>query len=228
MSETNNNALQPKSASTWQMLVALGGISLISGVLIVLAYETTLPRILMNRQRAIEEAVFRVLPGSTSRATYAIEGNAVRLLQDATHTGPKIYAGYDDTGALMGIAIEAAGQGYQDVIRVLYGYAPATECSTGFTVIESKETPGLGDKIGLDPRFLANFQGLELRLDESQRSLKNAIVAVKQNSKSNPWEIDGISGATVSSKAVARIVNDSAQEILPIIRQHLRQIETQQ
>ena len=44
---------------------------------------------------------------------------------------------------------------------------------------------------------------------------------VKQGTKSNPWEIDAISGATISSKAVARMLDDSAQAVLPTIHAHL-------
>ena len=54
--------------------------------------------------------------------------------------------------------LTAAAQGYADVVRVLYGYDPACACIVGMTVLESKETPGLGDKIDTDPDFLLNFK----------------------------------------------------------------------
>ncbi len=228
MSAAPETAASNPKGDTWRMVRTLGGASLLSGFLIVFAYETTLPRILANRQRAIEEAVFRVLPGATSRATYAIEGDTLRLAGEDAGPGAKLYTGYGSDGRLVGVAIEAAGQGYQDVIRVLYGYSPDTEGTTGFTIVESKETPGLGDKIGIDPRFLANFDGLALRLDASGTALEHDVVSVKRGAKKNPWEIDGISGATVSSKAVARIVNESAKLIVPTILKHRQQIEAKQ
>lgn len=221
------SAQQPKGDS-WRMLRTLGGVSLLSGMLIVFAYETTLPRILANRRRAIEEAVFRVLPGATSCAVYLVEGDALRLSEDTTGPGAKLYAGYDGDGRLVGVAIEAAGQGYQDVIRVLYGFSPERQAATGFTVLESKETPRLGDKIFFDPNFLSNFDGLDLQLNEDGAMLRNDVVAVKHGAKKNPWEIDGISGATVSSRAVGRIVNDSAKQLAPIILKHRQQLEAKQ
>ncbi|MFN3884872.1 MAG: FMN-binding protein, partial [Rhodocyclaceae bacterium] len=39
--------------------------------------------------------------------------------------------------------------------------------------------------------------------------------------KSQPWEIDAISGATITSRAVGRAINDSAQVLLPRITPHL-------
>ncbi len=46
-------------------------------------------------------------------------------------------------------------------------------------------------------------------------------MTVKHGSKTDPWQIDAISGATISSKAVARMLNDSAQAMLPAINAHL-------
>lgn len=217
-----------RGGDTWRMLRTLLGVSLLSGMLIVLAYETTLPRILANRQRAIEEAVFRVLPGATTKATYLIEGESLKLVGEGQTPGQKLYAGYDDAGQLIGVAIESAGQGYQDIIRVLYGYSPDKQCTTGFTVVESKETPGLGDKIGFDPAFLANFDGLTLELNDDRSGLRNEVVGLKHGAKKNPWEIDGISGATISSKAVGRIVNDSASKIAPLLLKNLERIKAKQ
>ena len=217
-----------RGGDTWRMLRTLLGVSLLSGMLIVLAYETTLPRILANRQRTIEEAVFRVLPGATTKATYLIEGESLKLVGEGQTPGQKLYAGYDDAGQLIGVAIEGAGQGYQDIIRVLYGYSPDKQCTTGFTVVESKETPGLGDKIGFDPAFLANFDGLTLELNDDRSGLRNVVVGLKHGAKKNPWEIDGISGATISSKAVGRIVNDSASKIAPLLLKNLERIKAKQ
>ncbi|GMU91657.1 MAG: electron transport complex subunit G [Candidatus Hydrogenedentota bacterium] len=216
------------AGDTWRMVRTLGGVSLLSGCLIVITYQLTLPRIVANRQQLVEEAIFQVLPGATSRVTYAVESGGMKRVDGLPGPGAKMYAGYDDSGHLVGVAIEAAGQGYQDIIRVLYGYAPDRGCTTGFTVLESKETPGLGDKIAKDERFLANFNGLELKLDESQSTLRHDVVTVKQGTKSNPWEIDGISGATISSKAVGRIINDSGKRIVPLIQKNLDQIRGRQ
>ena len=39
--------------------------------------------------------------------------------------------------------------------------------------------------------------------------------AVKHGSKTNLWQIDAIAGATVTSRAVGKAINDSAQLLLP-------------
>ncbi len=63
-------------------------------------------------------------------------------------------------------------------------------------ILDSRETPGLGDKIYKDAAFVANFASL---------SVDPEIVAVKKGNKSAPNQIDAITGATISSKAVVKI-----------------------
>ncbi len=75
-----------------------------------------------------------------------------------------VYAGYDENDKLVGVAVEASGQGFADILRILYGYDPDKQKIVGFYVLESKETPGLGDKIEKDLNFLANFKALDVSL----------------------------------------------------------------
>ena len=60
-----------------------------------------------------------------------------------------VHAGYDETGRLVGLALPARAMGYQDQIHALYGYSPEQEAIVGLRVLESRETPGLGDRIDL-------------------------------------------------------------------------------
>ena len=64
--------------------------------------------------------------------------------------------------------------------------------------MESRETPGLGDKIIADPHFKANFS--ELKVDPK-------IELVKKGEKVSPNQVDAITGATISSKAVVAIIS---------------------
>ncbi|MDJ0939222.1 MAG: FMN-binding protein [Woeseiaceae bacterium] len=207
----------------WPMYRALVGIGMLCGLLIAIVYIGTAPVIAQNRAEALEAAVFRVLEGAEQRVTFvrAEDGFVV----DDEATGPAIHAGYDADGTLVGIAIEASGMGYADLITVLYGYSPAKETIVGFQVLGSMETPGLGDKIAKDPRFLANFEALDVRLDESRQALVNRVTTVKQGTKTESWQVDGITGATISSVAVGEILAASTAEWLPLIAANLSAIE---
>ncbi len=187
------------AASGPRLTATLGIISVISGVLLALTYEGTLPRIARNEARALEAAVTRVLPGAVRGEPLGDSG-----------AGAGIYAGYGADGHLVGYAIPASARGYADVIQLLYGYSPERRQIVGMTVLRSNETPGLGDKIAKDPAFQGNFVGLDA-------SEPGRIATVKSGKKEHPWEIDGISGATVSSKAVGRALKESGVEVLSLL-----------
>ena len=207
-----------------RMLRTLGLVAMLSGLLVVLTYRFTLPMIEENKRLAIERALFKVIPGAVSRQDFVITEEGIRKAQRDIE-GVTLYAGYDPDGRLKGVALEAAAAGYQDVIRILYGYDPYCECIRGIEVLKMAETPGIGDKIARDEAFQQNFTALEARADVAGRGLENAIVSVRHGTKMEPWQIDAISGATISSNAIARMLNDSAQQMVPIIQKDLADLE---
>lgn len=201
----------PSAPNSWHMLRTLGGVGALCGLLIAVVFQGTLPTIERNKAAALERAVLKVLPGAASQRP---------LVADGLPTG--LYAGYDTDGHLVGVAVEAAGQGFQDKIRLLYGYDPAAQRVVGMEVLESRETPGLGDKIMLDADFLANFSALDVRLDAAGAGLLHPVEAVKKGAKEHPWQVDGITGATISAVAVSDIIGASAARALPAIKAHLQ------
>jgi len=212
----------PAPPSALRLILTLGLISLISGFLIVLAVEATKAPIARNRREALEQAVFKALPGAASRQSFRLEGPDLVVAREGETAD--LYAGYAADGTLVGVALEAVARGYGGEIRMLYGVDPAREAIIGFTVLLSNETPGLGDKIAKDPAFLANFQNLSVALDAGESALAQPIVLVKPGAKTQPWQMDGISGATISSSAVARGLLESATRWLPRLAPHREQM----
>ena len=200
----------------WPMFRALVGVGMFCGLVIVLVYLGTLPAITKNRAEALEKAIFAVLPAATSRTTFMLTDDQ-RFVPAVEGGGERVHAGFDAGGNLVGVAIEAAGMGYADTIEILYGYAPATETVVGFQVLATKETPGLGDKIEKDPVFLNNFTALDVRLNDARDAMRNTVVTVKSGTKTEAWQIDGITGATVSSVAIGDIIAASTARWLPVI-----------
>ncbi|MCG8427086.1 MAG: FMN-binding protein [Chromatiales bacterium] len=215
----------PPQTPSFAMLRTLGGIAMLAGFLVVMVFQWTKPIIEENKRIAIEKAVFRVVPGAASRKDYVLGKEGLFTADDANAQGEKIYAAYNDAGELKGIAMEAAATGYADVIRILYGYNPACECVTGIKVLKMAETPGLGDKIAFDPEFLKNFEALDAKLNADKTALENEIVAVKHGKKTQPWQVDSISGATISSVAIARMINQSGNKMYPLIMKHLDELK---
>ncbi len=226
MSENTNpvaeaTLVQQPPANSNRMIMTLSLVAMLSGFLVVLVYQFTKPIIAENQRIAVEQAIFQVIPKSTLWKAYVI--NDEQLLP-AGSDGVTVYAGFDNDHKLVGIAAEAAAQGYADVIKLLYGYSPECECITGIKVLKSTETPGLGDKIYKDKVFVKNFDALDARLNDDKSALKNAIVTVKNGTKTDPWQIDAISGATISSNAVGRALNSSAQFLLPKLVKQLNKM----
>ncbi|TVQ24296.1 MAG: FMN-binding protein [Spirochaetaceae bacterium] len=210
----------PPMPSPIRLVLTLALIAMLSGVTVVFAYQITLEPIARNHRLALERAVFEVLPGAVERANFLVEGDSLSALSDDEGDRANVYAGYDEDGDLIGVAMEGSARGYADNVRVLYGYSLEDECIIGFTVLQSSETPGLGEKIGSDPAFLANFECLDVRLNDAGTDLANPIRTVGPGEGAEPWEIDGIAGATVSSQAVGRALRESASRMIPVIREH--------
>ena len=224
-SEMNVSVPLPQTTPPFVMIRALGLIAAICGLIIVTAYKGTYDAVQENKRIAVERAVFKVIPAAKSIVEYwAMADNKIEKV-DAGGTAPatgsgaiKFFAGYDENGKLAGIAAEGAAKGYSDYVRILFAYDPAKAAVTGFGVVSSRETPGIGDKILTDKPFLANFP-LEAKADKG--ALANEIRAVKNGSKTKPWEVDAIAGATITSRAVAKGINDTAKTLLPRLAPHL-------
>ena len=229
MSE-HSSVPQPAMPSSKNLIMALGMISILSGLLVVLAFQLTAPRIALNKQRALEKAIFTVLPTATQSRSYVLSDNGLELLAEGQTVADEkqaVYAGYDSDGRITGLAMIASARGYQDVVKVLYGYSPETGCITGITVLQSTETPGLGDKVSSDKDFLANFDCLDAKLNADGSAVANPIRTVKNGTKANPWEIDAISGATVTSTAVGNGLRESTSRMLPLLGKHMSSLATQ-
>ncbi|EGW54121.1 FMN-binding protein [Candidatus Endoriftia persephonae] len=189
---------QVAEPSPQKLALSVAFAGLISGLVIISIFEATLPTITANKAAELKAAVFKVLPGvaSMKKLQYSDGGLSERTQEGADED--TVYGGYNQQGDLVGYAVAGEGPGFQDTIKLLYGYLPEQRKIVGMEILDSRETPGLGDKIFKDKDFVANFDGL---------AVDPQIKAVKKGSKSAPYEIDAITGATISSKAVVRIIN---------------------
>jgi electron transport complex protein RnfG len=218
----------PELTPTIAIVRTLGIVATVCGLIIVGAYQGTYSAVAANRKLVLERSVFKVLPGSqTIEEYYATPQGVVPAAGDAAPAGGiKFYATYGPQGKLKGIAAEAAAKGYADTVRILYGYSPNCDCIVGIGVVSMRETPGIGDKIVTDKEFLANFTALDVRLNEDLSALANQVKTVKHGAKNNPWEVEAITGATVTSKAVGKGINDSAQALLPKLLPHIEKLRS--
>ena len=184
-------------SETPRLVLTLGIAGLLSGFAIVGAYRLTLPVIQENQAAALRAAVFEVVPGAERLERLVARDGALVPAGQAAADEASIYAGYTADGRFLGYAVPSAGAGFQDTIRLLYGYDPEADRIVGMRILESRETPGLGDRIYKDLEFVAQFR--DLAVAPRVELVKEAPTTANQ--------VDAITGATISSAAVVKIIN---------------------
>lgn len=202
----------PPAVPTARLVTTLGAAGALAGLLIVLAFQGTLPAIERNRAARTDRAIHEVLRGLDRYDTlYLYDGHLTAEIPPSVDPRPleRVYAGYAASGARIGFAIASAEPGFQDVIRVLVGFDPVTRTTLGLTILASLETPGLGDKINEEP-WRRQFQGRA-----------TPLVRVKPGASKAPNEVDAISGATISSRTVIAAVNKGVERWAPLIDAYL-------
>lgn len=217
----------PQATPTSAMIRTLGIVATVCGLIIVSAYQGTYDAVAANKRIALERAVFKVIPSAKAVSEFnALPGGGIAPAgQGEPPAGAvKFYAAYDGTGKLAGIAAEGVAKGYADTVRIMFGYSSDCQCVVGMGVVSMRETPGIGDKILTDKEFLANFVSLDVQLNRELSALANEVKAVKHGNKTKAWQIDAISGATITSRAVGKAINDSAQQLLPRLAPNLDKI----
>jgi electron transport complex protein RnfG len=218
---------EQKTTSVWEMYRSIVGIGAFCALLIVSVYQGTAARIADNKARFLSGAIAGVLPAVRSTVEVTLDENGALIAATEPADLPA-FLGYGEDGELVGAVITAQAMGYADNVTVLYSYSFDLEAIVGFMVLETKETPGLGDKVETEPHFLANFEALDARLNENGTALANAIVTVKQGEKTEPWQVDGITGATITSEAIGVILNQGSSYWLPALERDARDFQPPQ
>lgn len=216
MSETTAPSAAAAPAHTevpsWRLLATLAVAGALAGGLIVVVFSATLPRIEAHRAQLVAEAVREVLPACTRWDTLYVAGNALSKQLPAgadAKTAESVFLAFDAGGNTVGAVIKAGEPGFSDIVSVLFGLDPATGALTGMKVLGHKETPGLGDKIERDT-FRSQFAGAMAPL---------VGVKAKTGGKN---EVQTITGATISSRAVLRTVNNAVARWRPLLQAYLQ------
>lgn len=193
-----------KSTSPARMVATLALAGALAGAAIVLVFGWADPRIKANQAARLAGAITEVLGGAERYETVFLDGGAFTATPQAdTASLDRVYVGYDGSGARRGVAIVTQAAGFADVVRVIFGYDPATGQLLGMKVLENKETPGLGDKIEKDSTFYGQFVGLA-----------TPILGVKADRATGAEEeVVMITGATISSRVVVDMINRRLEEV---------------
>jgi electron transport complex protein RnfG len=182
------------------MIIVLTAVGLISGGFLAGVATLTKERIALNIQAEIEEAIEEVVDGAEVSTVLYEEEDLV------------VYRELEDDGELAGFAIQATGVGFQDRITLMFGLDETLTKITGLTIIDQKETPGLGAKITEWDAFL---QFWEDRDATGSLSLRKPPARTYEELPAE--EVNSITAATISSRKVLEIVNLSLEKVRELI-----------
>ena len=185
---------------SWLLIVS----SFFFGLLIAIASAGWSPRIEQNKIDKLNRLTAALLPEARHFIDLDTSGIEIEIEPaKGKRKKIKVYKAVSGADECVGWSFNAAGQGFQDKIELVIAVDKDFQSIAGFDVLASNETPGLGDKIKL-PNWRNQFAGAPV---EELKLVKTGDVEKIDS------EIVAISGATVSSKAVVDIINNSIIQI---------------
>lgn len=175
-------------------------ITLIAGLVLGFVYELTKEPIRLQEEKAVQEACQAVFAEDVNLGLVFQEENYVpdttkqtELAQMGVEIGT-VYAAVTQGGELNGYVVQSTTkEGYGGNI-VLYIGIKTDGTVSGVSILEIAETPGLG--MNADAVLVPQFKGVQ-----------TAQFVYTKSGSTNANEIDAISGATITTKAIVNAVN---------------------
>jgi len=181
---------------SWLLIIS----SFCFGLLIAITNTAWAPRIEQNKIDKLN----RLMGGLLSKArSFELEAELEIESAKGKKVKSNIYKAISDANTCVGWAFNASGSGFADKIELVVAVDEDFQKITGFDILASNETPGFGDRIK-QPNWRNQFAGTPA--EELQ------LVKIGDVEKIDS-EIVAISGATVSSEAVVKIINDFLPQI---------------
>jgi len=170
-------------------------VALCCGLILAVIYHHTAPVIEKQKRLLLDESLNSVLAAEK---------------YEKYQNGMVYYEAFDKDDVMLGWCLPLTAKGYGGDIRLLVGLDVDGKI-TGVKVLEHSETPGLGSQINevgykeTEPAFLIQFKN------------KQAIdlVLIKGKTQDN---IQAITGATISSRAVMDAVKEGIEKFLKMKR----------
>lgn len=178
--------MSKKAESTLKnMLLSLTIIAVVAAAALAFVSAVTEEPI-EQAQKAIKEAAIKqVLP-------------RFEKVEECTIDQTSCYKACDAEGQLVGMAIEAStDKGFGGKLVAMVGF-DAEGAITGYQILQTAETPGLGAKA--DQWFQKEGKGNVIGKQPAQQELKV---------KKDGGEVDAISGSTITSRAFCDLINNA-------------------
>lgn len=147
----------------------------------------------------------------TDQETVDLYDSRIRREDDVTdpqtHQTFEVYSAVDDQGDLIGQAFSVSGTGFWARIDGFLAVNISTGEIIGITFLQHQETPGLGGRI-TERQWRQKFKGLTISPNPAGQFIYIGGNAPEPGSPSYGRHVDAISGATGTSSAVERFLNE--------------------
>ena len=189
--------------NTIMLVVVLTIVCLISALSLALVNNVTASRIAEEKHKTKLRAVLSALPRDQVHYDNDPGKDIVKIPEwtEKDGTPKEIYLGKRQD-KVVGVAFISVGEGYGGFITVMVG-VDLNEKITGIEIIEHAETPGLGAKIESPELFKNQFKG-----KSTEGSENGELAVIKGRNAENNWEIEALTGATISPRGVVQAVNE--------------------
>jgi len=178
----------------FKITAALTITCLVCAFSLALVFNSAKGKIAYNTKKRINDAIVKLSPSADK-------------IDKVNLKGAGLYKLFNKKRDFLGYAFIAEGQGYQGKIKILAVSGPFFKELEGIEVIDSVETPGLGAKI-MGEWFKKQFSKVNILSD---------IECVKKKVKKNN-QIQAITGATISSRSVVKILNNRIAYLRKVIK----------
>jgi Na+-transporting NADH:ubiquinone oxidoreductase subunit C len=172
-------------------------------------------RIKLNEKVKLQKVILTVL--TIKAVPVAIDSEVANLFETRVKIdekdGMQFYRGFAEDGkTLVGYAFPLYGPGFWGPIYGMIAVDSRLESVLNIAFYRHSETPGLGGRITED-WFRSQFRNKRLSLDKQDQSYFRFR---PQGTARADNEVDAITGATGTSKAVERIINNNLKNYLQL------------
>lgn len=167
-------------------------------------YHLTIDQVRAYRQLKLHESILKIFDFPAQN----IEEEFSKFINEKEASGIIFYSAHRDS-VLLGYCFPIKGKGLWGTIYALLGLSSNLESILRFEILSQNETPGLGGRI-TENWFKDQFQDKVIYLDEKVLSFQ----LIPEDESANSDQINQVTGATASSKAVVDMLTRSAKEII--------------
>lgn len=170
-------------------------ITAVAAVVLAVSNNATSDMIVKVQNEANDAARKEVLPQAEN--FNAIDESKINEIKSKNNNILEVYTGISKDKSVVGYTIKTATSGYGGDVEVITGISLDGKV-TGIKVVKHQETPGLGAN-STKPEFQNQFVG---------KSTDKELTVVKTEAKESN-EIQALTGATITSRAVTTGVNSA-------------------